>query len=115
MSEKKTSRTERGLVTATGPVQALDAAVTWHDIPPLRIWVGSKVLEGESGARVAVSIDFQYLGEIRKDPIAAERKARLELLNVIQANPNHRPDLDANSLESRCLSRAVQILYVSIW
>ena len=108
MSEKKTRSAERGLVTATGPVHALDAAVTWHDIPPLRIWVGSKVLEGESGARVAVSIDFQYLGEIRKDPIAAERKARLELLNVIQANPNHRPDLDAITIRQFPVGRILE-------
>jgi hypothetical protein len=95
MKEKKNKSSERGLVTAGGPVQALDAAVTWHDVPPLRIWVGSRVLDGGSGVRVAVSIDFQFMGETHRDPSVAERKARLELLNVIHANPNHRPDLDA--------------------
>jgi hypothetical protein len=108
MTEKKNSSAERGLVIATGPVGSLDAAVTWHDVSPLRIWVGSKALEGESGARVAVSVDFQYLGEIRRDPSAAERKARLELLNVIQANPNHRPDLDAITIRQFPVGRILE-------
>lgn len=107
MSEKNSKSSERGLITAGGPVQALDGAVTWHDVPPLRIWVGSKV-RGESGARVAVSIDFQYLGEIRRDPTLAERKSRLELMNVIEVNPNCRPDLDAITIRQFPVGRILE-------
>lgn len=89
-------------------MQAVDAAVTWHDVPPLRVWVGSRLLGGESRARVAVSVDFQYLGEIRRDPTSAERKARLELLHIFQSNSNFRPDLDAITIRQFPVGRILE-------
>ena len=108
MSTKNNKSLERGLVTAGGPMQAVDAAVTWHDVPPLRIWVGSRLLGGESRARVAVSVDFQYIGDIRRDPTSAERKARLELLNIFQSNSNFRPDLDAITIRQFPVGRILE-------
>jgi hypothetical protein len=108
MNEKNNKSSEHGLVVSSSRPHALDAAITWHDIEPLRIWVGSRRLVQSGGARVTVSIDFQYLGKIRRDPSAAERKSRLELLNVVQPDSNSQTDLDSIAIRQFPVGRILE-------
>ena len=108
MAEKNNNTSEHGLVVSSAKIHSLDAAVTWHDIEPLRIWVGSRRLLQSGGARVTVSIDFQYIGRIRRDPSTVERKARLELLSVVQPDSNAQTDLDSIAIRQFPVGRILE-------
>jgi hypothetical protein len=108
MTGKNNSSSDHGLVVASGHPRALDIAVTWHDVEPLRIWVGSRRQLQSGGARVTVSVDFQYLGAISKDPSSAERKARLELLNVTHLDSNSASELDAIAIRTFAVGQILE-------
>lgn len=99
---------DAGVIYPSGMKETLDSVVSWHDVPPLRIWVSSRKANSEDSPREITSIEFQYVGINPTRVGSEEKRMRLKLLGFQNLSIDTSPDLDPQIIRRIPTGRVIE-------